>query len=333
MSHQFFYDGHHAHQPPFFAHQQFHAQPHELQFHPQLNVELNFDAGHFDNPGLDQQPPSALSSASPPTPHGSLNAYSEIGYGFAAHQALAGVAHDSVVVPPLYPPPPLGSSEHSYLYHPVDEPFYPPQHQQQQPFRAMSPSSSSLWRALEMPAAASNPESSAPGAVSTIPLAHPKSHLAPLRIATPRQQLPDLDSPLTPTSPPEPFFSASPNSERIQWQLPQAPGQSQSATPKQSRAGPARTPMKRASSGDRKPIMACLFCRGRKIACGGPLRPEAEDKTCNQCARRNLKCAYPVESHRGLRRTGKKSDAGSTSPHDVPSFQVAPMLTASTLPH
>jgi hypothetical protein len=30
---------------------------------------------------------------------------------------------------------------------------------------------------------------------------------------------------------------------------------------------------------DKKPALACLFCRGRKIACGPPV-PGSKDKTC-----------------------------------------------------
>jgi len=52
---------------------------------------------------------------------------------------------------------------------------------------------------------------------------------------------------------------------------------------------------------DKKPALACLFCRGRKIACGPP-QPGSKDKTCNQCARRHLKCEYPLESRRGMRK-------------------------------
>ncbi|KAF8134407.1 hypothetical protein EV363DRAFT_1116372, partial [Boletus edulis] len=52
---------------------------------------------------------------------------------------------------------------------------------------------------------------------------------------------------------------------------------------------------------DKKPALACLFCRGRKIACGPP-EPGSKDKTCNQCARRHLKCEYPSESRRGMRK-------------------------------
>ncbi|KAH7916615.1 hypothetical protein BJ138DRAFT_1139469 [Hygrophoropsis aurantiaca] len=52
---------------------------------------------------------------------------------------------------------------------------------------------------------------------------------------------------------------------------------------------------------EKKPALACLFCRGRKIACGPP-SPGNKDKTCNQCARRHLKCEYPLESRRGMRK-------------------------------
>ncbi|KAJ7710417.1 hypothetical protein B0H17DRAFT_836472, partial [Mycena rosella] len=48
----------------------------------------------------------------------------------------------------------------------------------------------------------------------------------------------------------------------------------------------------------KKQMMACLFCRERKIGCCRP--PEdAPDQTCNQCARRKRKCEYPTESRRG----------------------------------
>ncbi|KAF8161059.1 hypothetical protein B0H34DRAFT_699263 [Crassisporium funariophilum] len=55
---------------------------------------------------------------------------------------------------------------------------------------------------------------------------------------------------------------------------------------------------------EKKPHLACLFCRGRKIACGSP-SPGSNDKTCNQCQRRSLRCEYPSESRRGMRK--KKS--------------------------
>ncbi|KAH9919563.1 uncharacterized protein B0H18DRAFT_866114, partial [Fomitopsis serialis] len=49
----------------------------------------------------------------------------------------------------------------------------------------------------------------------------------------------------------------------------------------------------------KKPIMACLFCRERKIACGPPTLGSSEHR-CNQCARRDLLCEYPKESRRGM---------------------------------
>ncbi|KAK6977370.1 hypothetical protein R3P38DRAFT_3295342 [Favolaschia claudopus] len=50
--------------------------------------------------------------------------------------------------------------------------------------------------------------------------------------------------------------------------------------------------------GVKKQLLACLFCRERKIGCTRP--PEdAPDQTCNQCARRKRSCIYPTESRRG----------------------------------
>ncbi|KAI0298404.1 hypothetical protein B0F90DRAFT_1734227 [Multifurca ochricompacta] len=59
-------------------------------------------------------------------------------------------------------------------------------------------------------------------------------------------------------------------------------------------------------SARRKPAIACLFCRERKIACGAPPAGSA-DTTCNQCARRSRKCEYPTMSRRGLH---KRRDNG-----------------------
>ncbi|KAJ3754432.1 hypothetical protein EV360DRAFT_86855 [Lentinula raphanica] len=56
------------------------------------------------------------------------------------------------------------------------------------------------------------------------------------------------------------------------------------------------------SQNDKKSLaLACFFCRGRKIACG-PQDPNSADRTCNQCRRRSLKCEYPTESRRGMRK-------------------------------
>ncbi|KAJ6517376.1 hypothetical protein C8R47DRAFT_1087121 [Mycena vitilis] len=50
--------------------------------------------------------------------------------------------------------------------------------------------------------------------------------------------------------------------------------------------------------GAKKQMMACLFCRERKIGCTRPAEHEP-DQTCNQCARRKRECVYPTESRRG----------------------------------
>ncbi|CUA66578.1 hypothetical protein RSOLAG22IIIB_00018 [Rhizoctonia solani] len=55
----------------------------------------------------------------------------------------------------------------------------------------------------------------------------------------------------------------------------------------------------------KKPALACLFCRKRKIACGPP-SPDNPDRTCNQCARRKQVCEYPTESRRGIRKSQKE---------------------------
>ncbi|KAL1695061.1 hypothetical protein GGG16DRAFT_122018 [Schizophyllum commune] len=78
---------------------------------------------------------------------------------------------------------------------------------------------------------------------------------------------------------------------------------------------------KPAPSSAEKPPLACLFCRGRKIACGAPA---AGSNTCNQCARRGLTCVYPTENRRGTRTRqptrrspqprGRKRDAPPPAP-------------------
>ncbi|KAF8263099.1 hypothetical protein EI94DRAFT_1741860 [Lactarius quietus] len=65
-------------------------------------------------------------------------------------------------------------------------------------------------------------------------------------------------------------------------------------------------------SARRKPAIACLFCRERKIACGAPPVGSA-DPTCNQCARRSRKCEYPTMSRRGLH---KRRDNGGSHPKE-----------------
>jgi len=69
---------------------------------------------------------------------------------------------------------------------------------------------------------------------------------------------------------------------------------------------------------ERKPVLACLFCRKRKIACG-PAHPDADDRTCNQCSRRNLECTFPKESRRGFRKGVKGRTDSQESAADVQS--------------
>ncbi|KAF5385449.1 hypothetical protein D9757_005408 [Collybiopsis confluens] len=70
------------------------------------------------------------------------------------------------------------------------------------------------------------------------------------------------------------------------------------AAPKVPKSRPTPT----TSQSEKKSLaLACFFCRGRKIACG-PQDPTSSDRTCNQCHRRSLKCEYPTESRRGMRK-------------------------------
>jgi len=99
------------------------------------------------------------------------------------------------------------------------------------------------------------------------------------------------------------------------------------STPKSPSIGLSSIPSKNLP--ERKPPLACLFCRGRKIACGPPL-PGSGRKTCksvfsffffffgfprvckeadkilppsqSQCRKRSLQCHYPSESRRGMRK-------------------------------
>jgi len=104
-----------------------------------------------------------------------------------------------------------------------------------------------------------------------------------------------MDS-LQPPPPPPPYVHMSldevpmPDSE-------DRPGQ---AIFKLNTAGEPKEPPKK------KPIMACLFCRERKIACGPPA-PDGTEKRCNQCARRKLVCEYPKESRRGQHKRGPRA--------------------------
>ncbi|KAJ7904167.1 hypothetical protein B0H13DRAFT_1510747, partial [Mycena leptocephala] len=49
----------------------------------------------------------------------------------------------------------------------------------------------------------------------------------------------------------------------------------------------------------KKQLMACLFCRERKIGCLRPLKTSQTRHASTQCARRDKRCEYPTESRRG----------------------------------
>ncbi|KAL5631198.1 hypothetical protein ACGC1H_006889 [Rhizoctonia solani] len=84
---------------------------------------------------------------------------------------------------------------------------------------------------------------------------------------------------------------------------PIVPSQSRERIPSHTHSSPEVEEKKETPS--KKPALACLFCRKRKIACGPP-SPENPDRTCNQCARRRQICEYPTESRRGVRKTTKE---------------------------
>ncbi|KAG1869594.1 hypothetical protein F4604DRAFT_1774227 [Suillus subluteus] len=85
----------------------------------------------------------------------------------------------------------------------------------------------------------------------------------------------------------------------------------------------------------KKQALACLFCRERKIACGRP-PAHSPDQTCNQCARRRMKCEYPTESRRGqhkrIRRKPTEDCIGasnsSSASHSAPNTPPVIALTA-----
>ncbi|KAG6335804.1 hypothetical protein ID866_3282 [Astraeus odoratus] len=81
----------------------------------------------------------------------------------------------------------------------------------------------------------------------------------------------------------------------------------------------------------KKQALACLFCRERKIACG---RPSAHnpDQTCNQCARRRIKCEYPTESRRGQHKRRRKTleSEAATATTQTPSQNSARTNSASS---
>lgn len=173
----------------------------------------------------------------------------------------------------------------------------------------MAPSpSSALVKTTSSPLPCQYPAQTIPRAIN-IPLSpHSMSTgyhgASPSNPSTPNQQI-DGNSP-------DP--SSSPSSITL-YPVPQAPVNYNSAVPPwpphlisepvphppSGRESSTARRRKKNKDNDKKPPLACLFCRGRKIACGAP-SPDGDGKTCNQCARRGQKCDYPAESRRGMRK-------------------------------
>ncbi|KAG6849913.1 hypothetical protein H0H93_003781 [Arthromyces matolae] len=116
-----------------------------------------------------------------------------------------------------------------------------------------------------------------------------------------------------------PVSGKSPSSSKARLSRPRPYSPPKSRSPSTSPQPTSSLPRQRKPRGklprdkDGKPIMACFFCRGRKIACGPP--HDSDDPTCHQCARRGLECRFPTESRRGQRRP-KKADDVSSRPRD-----------------
>ncbi|KAH7107005.1 hypothetical protein BKA62DRAFT_224706 [Auriculariales sp. MPI-PUGE-AT-0066] len=209
--------------------------------------------------------------------------------------------------PPLDPPP-LGSSAHSPHVFDEHHNFHvlPSQltHFSRQPDSFIPERSSSLWGALDLQSvrlAASNPR-----ALPASPSSHAKStanKLGPLHIPTAISTRGDVfvGSPHTPTTPDplyygtqsKSFQTAQSPSIKDEDGLVKPPVMTAAASGRKAKNAPAkRTSSSTPGGSERKAAsLACLFCRGRKIACGGSMTVAAESElktTCNQCARRSL---------------------------------------------
>ncbi|KAF9010361.1 hypothetical protein BDZ89DRAFT_1078161 [Hymenopellis radicata] len=101
------------------------------------------------------------------------------------------------------------------------------------------------------------------------------------------------------------------NGRAFFYRLPRA-GSNQVPAPQAYARRPPPAPAPSKTEDKKQPTLACFFCRGRKIACGAP-EPDNPDRTCNQCSRRKLKCEYPKESRRGMRKK-KNGDEAPDAP-------------------
>ncbi|KAF9076128.1 hypothetical protein BDP27DRAFT_1398410 [Rhodocollybia butyracea] len=183
-----------------------------------------------------------------------------------------------------------------------------------------------------------SPEANVPASPSTPSLPLPPSAMSPVSMMTPPEQLTLPPLPPEPQSDSEPLADdpSGPSSSKAVLPKPsvkrkrrrnlnlseELQSNSRSGSPRNYMYGkiplqkPTPPPVPKApkprpassstaSQSEKKSLaLACFFCRGRKIACG-PQDPNSADRTCNQCHRRSLKCEYPTESRRGMRK--KKS--------------------------
>ncbi|KAJ4485964.1 hypothetical protein J3R30DRAFT_1427049 [Lentinula aciculospora] len=136
------------------------------------------------------------------------------------------------------------------------------------------------------------------------------STLSPVSMATPPEQLTLPPLPSDPQSDSEPLADDSSGASSSKTVLTKPSirrkrrrNLSEELQSNSSRSAPRPRPVNSSSSQSEKKslALACFFCRGRKIACG-PQDPNSADRTCNQCHRRSLKCEYPTESRRGMRK-------------------------------
>ncbi|KAJ7832943.1 hypothetical protein B0H14DRAFT_3463087 [Mycena olivaceomarginata] len=65
------------------------------------------------------------------------------------------------------------------------------------------------------------------------------------------------------------------------------------------------------SPAPKRPTLACLFCRERKIGCMRPSK-DNPDQSCNQCVRRKRVCEYPTECRRGQHVRRRRSTKSNT---------------------
>ncbi|KAF7376710.1 hypothetical protein MSAN_00088000 [Mycena sanguinolenta] len=115
---------------------------------------------------------------------------------------------------------------------------------------------------------------------------------APLRSSVLALEAAEAESQSQPASPPSATISPTTSLTSSSSSLPStsaSPSISFSANGKNGKNAPKRPPL------------ACLFCRGRKITCGPPSGGK-EGGPCNQCQRRAIKCEFPAEGRRRMRK-------------------------------